>query len=73
MCLCPLVARLRHVCLPPQDALLRLAAVVDGRSLRAALRDSVQELIPSTVTHTHTHRRNRDMRAYNCNLNDAHL
>lgn len=37
------------VCLPPQDALLRLAAVVDARSLRAALRDSIQELLPSTV------------------------
>uniref|UniRef100_A0A3P9Q1M2 Phosphodiesterase n=1 Tax=Poecilia reticulata TaxID=8081 RepID=A0A3P9Q1M2_POERE len=31
-----------------QDALLRLAAVVDVRSLRVALRDSVQELLPST-------------------------
>ncbi|KAJ0022191.1 hypothetical protein NQD34_009681 [Periophthalmus magnuspinnatus] len=31
-----------------QDALLRLAAVVDVRSLRGALRDSVQELLPST-------------------------
>ncbi|PWA20266.1 hypothetical protein CCH79_00003711, partial [Gambusia affinis] len=30
------------------DALLRLAAVVDVRSLRVALRDSVQELLPST-------------------------
>ncbi|KAK5606548.1 cGMP-dependent 3',5'-cyclic phosphodiesterase [Crenichthys baileyi] len=36
------------VCLPLQDALLRLAAVVDVRSLRVALRDSVQELLPST-------------------------
>ncbi|XP_054650995.1 cGMP-dependent 3',5'-cyclic phosphodiesterase isoform X2 [Dunckerocampus dactyliophorus] len=32
-----------------QDALLQLAAVVDVRSLRAALRDSVQALLPSTV------------------------
>ncbi|XP_030236370.1 cGMP-dependent 3',5'-cyclic phosphodiesterase isoform X1 [Gadus morhua] len=31
-----------------QDALLRLAAVVNVRSLRDALRDSVQELLPST-------------------------
>eukprot|EP00064_Thunnus_orientalis_P013716 superscaffoldBa00002280_g13756 len=31
-----------------QDALLRLAAVVDARSLRVALRDSIQELLPST-------------------------
>ncbi|XP_075871079.1 cGMP-dependent 3',5'-cyclic phosphodiesterase isoform X2 [Nelusetta ayraudi] len=31
-----------------QDALLRLAAVVDTQSLRAVLRDSVQELLPST-------------------------
>ncbi|XP_069003916.1 cGMP-dependent 3',5'-cyclic phosphodiesterase isoform X1 [Embiotoca jacksoni] len=31
-----------------QDALLRLAAVVDARSLRVALRDSTQELLPST-------------------------
>ncbi|XP_040902021.1 cGMP-dependent 3',5'-cyclic phosphodiesterase isoform X1 [Toxotes jaculatrix] len=31
-----------------QDALLRLAAVVDSRSLRVALRDSIQELLPST-------------------------
>ncbi|XP_054650996.1 cGMP-dependent 3',5'-cyclic phosphodiesterase isoform X3 [Dunckerocampus dactyliophorus] len=38
-----------YVCLPPQDALLQLAAVVDVRSLRAALRDSVQALLPSTV------------------------
>ncbi|KAM7399343.1 hypothetical protein PAMP_018622 [Pampus punctatissimus] len=30
------------------DALLRLAAVVDVRSLRVALRDSIQELLPST-------------------------
>uniref|UniRef100_A0A673B534 Phosphodiesterase n=1 Tax=Sphaeramia orbicularis TaxID=375764 RepID=A0A673B534_9TELE len=30
------------------DALLRLAAVVDARSLRVALRDSIQELLPST-------------------------
>ncbi|KAA8593967.1 hypothetical protein FQN60_004801, partial [Etheostoma spectabile] len=36
------------VCLLPQDALLRLAAVVDACSLRAALRDSIQELLPST-------------------------
>ncbi|MEQ2168055.1 hypothetical protein GOODEAATRI_010567 [Goodea atripinnis] len=36
------------VCLPLQDALLRLAAVVDVRSLRVALRDSVQELLPCT-------------------------
>uniref|UniRef100_A0AAX7UHH8 Phosphodiesterase n=1 Tax=Astatotilapia calliptera TaxID=8154 RepID=A0AAX7UHH8_ASTCA len=31
-----------------QDALLRLAAVVDARSLRVALRDGVRELLPST-------------------------
>ncbi|XP_017279471.1 cGMP-dependent 3',5'-cyclic phosphodiesterase isoform X2 [Kryptolebias marmoratus] len=31
-----------------QDALLRLAAVVDVRSLRVALRDSIQELLPGT-------------------------
>lgn len=31
-----------------QDALLRLAAVVDARSLRVALRDSIRELLPST-------------------------
>ncbi|KAM9852776.1 cGMP-dependent 3',5'-cyclic phosphodiesterase [Aulostomus maculatus] len=31
-----------------QDVLLQLAAVVDVRSLRIVLRDSVQELIPST-------------------------
>ncbi|XP_053176257.1 cGMP-dependent 3',5'-cyclic phosphodiesterase [Scomber japonicus] len=31
-----------------QDALLRLAAVVDTRSLRVALGDSIQELLPST-------------------------
>uniref|UniRef100_A0A8D3DKL8 Phosphodiesterase n=1 Tax=Scophthalmus maximus TaxID=52904 RepID=A0A8D3DKL8_SCOMX len=31
-----------------QDALLRLAAVVDARSLRVALRDSIQELLSST-------------------------
>ncbi|KAK5904553.1 hypothetical protein CesoFtcFv8_006103 [Champsocephalus esox] len=31
-----------------QDALLQLAAVVDARSLRVALRDSIQELLPST-------------------------
>ncbi|XP_024911031.1 cGMP-dependent 3',5'-cyclic phosphodiesterase [Cynoglossus semilaevis] len=31
-----------------QDALLRLAAVVDARSLRAALRDSIQEMLSST-------------------------
>ncbi|XP_068601832.1 cGMP-dependent 3',5'-cyclic phosphodiesterase [Brachionichthys hirsutus] len=31
-----------------QDALLRLAAVVDARSLRAALQDSIRELLPST-------------------------
>ncbi|XP_056904544.1 cGMP-dependent 3',5'-cyclic phosphodiesterase isoform X1 [Takifugu flavidus] len=31
-----------------QDALLRLAAVVDVHSLRAAFRDSVQELLPHT-------------------------
>uniref|UniRef100_A0A3Q0RRM8 Uncharacterized protein n=1 Tax=Amphilophus citrinellus TaxID=61819 RepID=A0A3Q0RRM8_AMPCI len=37
-------------CFPPQDALLRLAAVVDARSLRVALRDSIQELLPSTCT-----------------------
>lgn len=46
------------VCLPLQDALLRLAAVVDVRSLRVALRDSVQELLPCTVFHlplTHMH------------------
>ncbi|KAI4815711.1 hypothetical protein KUCAC02_005846 [Chaenocephalus aceratus] len=30
------------------DALLQLAAVVDARSLRVALRDSIQELLPST-------------------------
>uniref|UniRef100_A0A7N6AT32 Phosphodiesterase n=1 Tax=Anabas testudineus TaxID=64144 RepID=A0A7N6AT32_ANATE len=35
-------------CVPPQDALLRLAAVVDACSLRVALRDSIQELLPST-------------------------
>ncbi|KAF7666063.1 hypothetical protein LDENG_00118350 [Lucifuga dentata] len=33
---------------PHQDALLRLAAVVDARSLRVALQDSIQELLPST-------------------------
>uniref|UniRef100_A0A672H9W5 Phosphodiesterase n=1 Tax=Salarias fasciatus TaxID=181472 RepID=A0A672H9W5_SALFA len=34
---------------PPRgDALLRLAAVVDARSLQVALRDSVQELLPGT-------------------------
>uniref|UniRef100_A0A8C6KNP1 Phosphodiesterase n=1 Tax=Nothobranchius furzeri TaxID=105023 RepID=A0A8C6KNP1_NOTFU len=31
-----------------QDALLQLATVVDVRSLRVALRDSIQELLPST-------------------------
>ncbi|XP_034024080.1 cGMP-dependent 3',5'-cyclic phosphodiesterase isoform X2 [Thalassophryne amazonica] len=31
-----------------QDALLRLAAVVDTRSLRVTLRDNIQELLPST-------------------------
>lgn len=42
-------------CFPPQDALLRLAAVVDARSLRVALRDGVRELLPSTVMHENTH------------------
>ena len=53
---CKQTTQQTSVCLPPQDALLRLAAVVDTRSLRAALQESIQELLPSTVfSHTHTH------------------
>uniref|UniRef100_A0A3Q2Z1P0 Uncharacterized protein n=1 Tax=Hippocampus comes TaxID=109280 RepID=A0A3Q2Z1P0_HIPCM len=37
-----------YVCLLPQDALLQLAAVVDVRSLRVALRDVLQTLLPHT-------------------------